>query len=98
MIKNGTYKDDHYIYKIDNKVFKYYDEIDKIIIERKSDNLVEIWKKNYKRNYLTYYFGSFTQNNESRIICPDNKCSSEDKELNDKFYNYLDKYILGKSN
>ena len=98
MIKNGTYKNDHYEYKIDNKTFKYYDEINRLILERKYNNTLEVWRMNCNNNYLIYYYGENNGFNKRKTICSNEECSIYDKELYDKFYNYLDKYILGKSN
>lgn len=97
MIKNGNYKDDYYIYKIDNKVFKYYDELNCFTLERTANTFIEIWSINLSRNYLMY-FESNGITDEKRTLCPNNKCSSDDKKLSDRFYDYLNKYILGKSN
>lgn len=98
MIKNGTYKEDYYEYKIDNKTFKYYDELSNFTLSRVSSNLIEIWKINFDRNYLFYYNEKNNVLGKNRKLCINSNCSDEDKELYDRFYNYLDKYILGKSN
>lgn len=98
MIKNATYKDDHYIYKIDNKVFEYYDELNSFNFTRMNNNIIEIWNIDLNRNYLIYYFELDDKGSERKTLCPGNKCSSEERKLKERFYNYLDKYILGKSN
>lgn len=97
MIKNGTYKDDHYIYKIDNKVFKYYDGKRHLIVVRTSYNYDDVWVYYFRNNYLSYY-NSVSNPNDRKILCVSDKCSDEDMIMYNKFYNYLDKYILSKSN
>ena len=95
MIKNGTYKDDHYIYKLDNKEFKYYDVLEQFWIER---NEYERWILTFKNYDLKYNFIVDDNAVFKNISCSNIKCNNEEKNLYDKFYNYLDKYILGKSN
>ena len=97
MIKNGTYKDDYYIYKVDNKVFKYYDKLYKLIFERTSGNIKEVWINKFETNTLIYNYNDDCDIEENIILC--NKiCLNDKAKLKDKFYNYLDRYILGKSN
>lgn len=98
MIKNGTYKDDHYIYKVDNKVFKYYDKFNRLYLERYSSNYREFWIKEFNKEHLIYYVEKANKLSKKEILCFDSKCSDEQNKLYDKFYNYLDKYILSKSN
>ena len=98
MIKKGTYKDDYYEYKIDNKMFKYYDEINRLTLERKHNNTLEVWRMNYNRNYLIYNVNDNYVLSDEISLCNDNNCSNNELELRDRFYDYLDKYILGKSN
>ena len=97
MIKNGTYKDDHYIYKIDNKVFKYYDKMYKLIFERTSGSVKEIWINKFETKYLVYNYNDNYSVKENIILC-NNICLKDNVKLINKYYNYLDKYILGKSN
>ena len=97
MIKYGTYKDDHYVYKVDNKVFKYYDELNHFIVERMDTIFTEIWLYKFNKNHLSYT-SSDSDNSNRRKLLSDEIYSSEDKQLYDRFYNYLDKYILSKSN
>ena len=98
MIKSGIYKDDHYFYKIDNKVFKYYDGSEQLILIRNHDKFNDVWNYYFKNNYLSYYNDYDISNDKISLDCLNNDCSATEKDLYDKFYNYLDKYILGKSN
>ena len=95
MIKNGSYKNDHYEYKIDNKVFKYYDESKQLILERLTSSYIEIWLKELDKDYLLYSQRCDYILSDKKILSNDD---IESKNLYDRFYNYLDKYILGKSN
>lgn len=97
MIKNGTYNDDHYIYKVDNKVFKYYDEKRHLIVVRTSYNYDDVWVYYFRNDYLSYY-NSVSNKNDRKFLCESDKCSDEDMIMYNKFYNYLDRYILSKSN
>ena len=98
MIKNGSYKNDHYEYKINNKTFKYYDGLNMLILERKYNDYLEIWRMNYNRNYLMYNTSKDYVFGDEITLCNNKDCSLEEIKLKDKFYNYLNKYILGKSN
>lgn len=98
MIKNGIYKDDYYEYKIENKTFKYYDEAEQIILERSSLEYVEVWLKEINKEYLLYNHRFGYNLTNKKILSINNLNSDEDKTLYDRFYNYLDKYILSKSN
>lgn len=98
MIKNGTYKDDYYEYKADNKFFKYYDESSQLWLERVDFDLYERWILYLNNNKLTYNVLDGNNLKFDKITCKTKNCSEEEKELYDRFYNYLDKYILGKSN
>lgn len=98
MIKNGTYKNDYYEYKFENKTFKYYDEAEQIILERSSLEYVEVWLKEINKEYLLYNHRFGYNLTNKKILSINNLNSDEDKILYDRFYNYLDKYILGKSN
>ena len=98
MIKKGTYKEDYYEYKVDNKTFKYYDEINRFTLERKYSDSLEVWRMNCNNNYVIYYYGKNEVFVKRKTNCFNEDCSIYDKELYDRFYNYLDKYILGKSN
>ena len=98
MIKNGIYKDDYYEYKIENKTFKYYDEAEQIILERSSLEYVEVWLQEINKEYLLYNHRFGYNLTNKKILLINNLNSDEDKNLYDRFYNYLDKYILGKSN
>lgn len=98
MIKNGTHKDDYYEYKVDNKTFKYYDGLKQFLLERSDIDLKEIWSLKLENNYLTYYLYLDGESVSKKLYCISDGCSDEDKLLYDRFYNYLDKYILGKSN
>ena len=97
MIKNGTYKEDYYEYKIDNKTFKYYDEINRFTLERKYSDSLEVWRMNCDDNYLVY-----SNDNQfdisDKIVLNFDDSFKKNKILYDRFYNYLDKYILSKSN
>lgn len=98
MIKNGSYKNDHYEYKIDNKIFKYYGESKQLILEKIYVNYKEVWIKEFSRDYLSYNKDINYLSGINKVLCNYNRCSEEEKILYDMFYNYLDKYILGKSN
>ena len=98
MIKKGTYEDGYYIYKIGNKVFKYYDVTNLIWLERIETNNVDYWYFDLTDNYLFYNNTSNSKNFKNDISCQRIKCSLKKKLLYDKFYNYLNKYILSKSN
>ena len=98
MIKNGIYEENYYIYKIDNKVFKYYDNLEKMILNKRIGYFEESWTYYLKSNRLFYYNDNKYGNGEGYFLCSNIKCNKEDKNLYHKFYNYLDKYILGKSN
>ena len=95
MIKNGTYKDDYYFYKIDNKVFKYYDKRQQLWLER---NFNERWVYIFKNNNVIYNRFDIKNFSSKKFNCIDYNCSIEEIKLWDKFYNYLDRYILSKSN
>ena len=95
MIKNGTYEENYYIYKIDNKVFKYCDKHEQFWLERNEN---ERWILTFENYDLTYDFILEENVIFKNISCSNIKCNKEDKNLYNKFYNYLDKYILGKSN
>ena len=95
MIKNGTYNDDHYVYKIDNKNFKYYDKREQLWLERNND---ERWIYVIKNNNFIYENLIDSNSISIKFNCFDNKCTDVETGLSEKFYNYLDKYILGKSN
>ena len=97
MIKYGTYKDDHYVYKVDNKVFKYYDDYKHLLLERERENITEYWTLQFEKNYL-FYNKSEDEKLEDKIILDNKGKRSVNNELYDMFYNYLDKYILSKSN
>ena len=98
MIKNGSYNDDHYIYKVDNKVFKYYDFSKWLWLEKRQNSNVEYWYFDLKDCYLFYYNLNKYNSSKIDISCNNLKCGAEEKKLYDKFYNYLDRYILSKSN
>lgn len=98
MIKNGTYKEDYYEYKVDNKVFKYYDEASQLWLERVDFDLYERWILYLNKNKLTYNLLDGNNLKFYKITCKTKNCFGKEKELYDRFYNYLDKYILGKSN
>ena len=98
MIKKGTDKEDYYEYKVDNKVFKYYDESSQLWLERVDFDLYERWILYLNNNKLTYNVLDDNNLKFNKITCKTKNCFGEEKELYDRFYNYLDKYILGKSN
>ena len=98
MIKNGTYKEDYYEYKIDNKTFKYYDGMEQLILERKYSSYVEIWLKELDKDYLSYSVRNGDNSDHRQILSLEKEDFDDNNELYDKFYNYLDKYILSKSN
>lgn len=98
MIKNGSYKNDHYEYKIDNKFFKYYDELKQIFVERSSANNSELWIWFLDNFRLIYSDNSNYKINDKMVLCIDGECARDEKELYDRFYNYLNKYILSESN
>ena len=98
MIKNGSYIDDHYEYKIDNKIFKYYDEINRLILERIMPGFIEVWQNELNSNYLSYNLRFENSSDKRKVLFSNGNYSEKDKLLCDRFYNYLDKYILGKSN
>lgn len=95
MIKNGIYEENYYIYKIGNKVFKYCDKHEQFWLERNEN---ERWILTFENYDLTYDFILEDNVIFKNISCSNIKCNKEDKNLYNKFYNYLDKYILGKSN
>ena len=95
MIKNGTYNKNCYTYKVDNKILKYCDKLNQFWIER---NKNERWILSLKNNDLTYDFVLDDDVMFNNISCNNLKCNSNEKELYDKFYDYLDRYILSKSN
>ena len=92
MIKNGSYIDDHYEYKIDNKIFKYYDGLDDLILERidKNEIFTELWTYKTNKDLLFYNCNFYDKLCSGKILLND--------ELYNRFNNYLNKYILGKSN
>ena len=95
MIKNGTYNKNCYTYKADNKILKYCDKLNQFWVER---NKNERWILSLKNNDLTYDFVLYNDVVFNNISCNNLKCNSNEKELYDKFYDYLDRYILSKSN
>lgn len=95
MIKNGTYNKNCYTYKVDNKILKYCDKLNQFWVER---NKNERWILSLKNNDLTYDFVLDDDVMFNNISCNNLKCNSNEKELYDKFYDYLDRYILNKSN
>ena len=98
MVKNGTYKNDYYEYKIDNKTFKYYDGLRQLILERMNTDYIEIWLKELDKDYLSYSVRTSNDSSDSKVLSVDENNFNQNNELYDRFYNYLDKYILGKSN
>lgn len=98
MIKNGSYIDDYYEYKIDNKIFRYYAELKQVFIERSSVNNSELWVCFLDNFRLIYSDNSNYKINDKTVLCIDGECAIDEKELYDRFYNYLNKYILSESN
>ena len=98
MIKNGSYIDDHYEYKIDNKTFKYYDGLGQLVLERINSEYIEIWLKELDKDYLSFSVRNGDNSSDSLILSLEKEDVDDNNELYDKFYNYLDKYILSKSN
>ena len=98
MIKNGTYKNDHYEYKIDNKIFRYYDGLGQLVLERMNSEYIEIWLKELDKDYLSFSVRYSDNSNDRKILSLEKEDVDDNNELYDKFYNYLDKYILSKSN
>lgn len=93
MIKNGIYEDNYYIYKVENKTFKYFDKISELHLIRKNDYCVESWILNFSNLRLAYNTNEVNKSFYKKILCI-NGCSGVEKELFDRFYSYVYQYIL----
>ncbi len=98
MKTNGTYENECYTYKVDNKVFRYFDCNNKLSLERNSSIVTECWE--YKINTKKMYYSLYDGNNVtySDYNCSDSICDSDEIKNINRFNNYINKYILSKSN